>query len=264
MLFQDLQRPVIFAHRGASAILPENSLAAFGKALEHGADILELDLHLSSDGEPMVFHDADIKRMTGHGGLVSEFRRGQLQSMPLKVPRGIVMNDGEYSTKQLRIPALEELISAFPDAYFNIDFKGGGNTLIRKSLNLLAGLRDEQVLVTASDHKVLLELEREGHRFGKGMSKKWALDFLRSCFFGEVNPSWRGRALQIPPKIFGFALATKRIIEHAKETDLKVHYWTINNAAQARALCELGADGIMTDNPQIMENLSTPRSTTTQ
>jgi glycerophosphoryl diester phosphodiesterase len=73
--------PVIFAHRGASAHAPENTLAAFQLAVQHGAGAIELDAKLSSDGEVVVIHDSSVNRTTGGAGKVSEKTLAELRHM---------------------------------------------------------------------------------------------------------------------------------------------------------------------------------------
>src|SRR5688572_26510626 len=91
----------LYAHRGASAELPENTMAAFRRALELGADALETDVHMTRDGHVMVSHDPDGRR---RAGIAATIRGSTLEEV-----RGWDMGDGH------RMPTLEEALVAFPD-----------------------------------------------------------------------------------------------------------------------------------------------------
>jgi glycerophosphoryl diester phosphodiesterase len=100
-------KPYVMAHRGDSVYCPENTLAAFRKAIADGADILETDLHLSRDGEMMCIHDASVDRTTDGRGLVAEMSAGELRSL----------NAGVHfpAFQEERIPTLAELIAILPE-----------------------------------------------------------------------------------------------------------------------------------------------------
>lgn len=75
------RRAIIFAHRGSSGLFPEHSRAAYQRAIEEGADGLEIDLHLTADGEPVCFHDATVDRTSNGTGAVAELSLAQLRSL---------------------------------------------------------------------------------------------------------------------------------------------------------------------------------------
>ncbi|MCR9164170.1 MAG: glycerophosphodiester phosphodiesterase [Nannocystaceae bacterium] len=101
----DGPRPWIMAHRGASDLAPENSLAAFDLAVQHGADLLETDIWLTADGEIVCHHDATLERMTGDPRRVGGMSLAQLEALQLKTAHGIA---GE------RIPTLAALVEQTP------------------------------------------------------------------------------------------------------------------------------------------------------
>jgi len=109
----------IIAHRGFSGLYPENTMLAFEKALEAGADGIELDIHLSKDGEVMIIHDEALKRTAGHPGAVSDYKRSELE----KISAGKTQNDSFGFTP---IPSLEEYLSFMAqhkDKFTNIELK---------------------------------------------------------------------------------------------------------------------------------------------
>ena len=94
----------IIAHRGFSGAYPENTMLSFQKAVEHGADGIELDVHLSKDGELMIIHDESLKRTTGVDGFVFDYTRSELE----RINAGKTKNDEFGFTP---IPSLEEYLS---------------------------------------------------------------------------------------------------------------------------------------------------------
>jgi glycerophosphoryl diester phosphodiesterase len=104
--------PLIIAHRGASAVAPENSLAAFQKAIEAGADGIEFDVRIAKDGVPIVFHDSTLKRMARREGRTSNFTSEELGALDLgewfnaKFPKKA---DENFSGE--RVPTLEKLFA---------------------------------------------------------------------------------------------------------------------------------------------------------
>ena len=104
-------RPWIMAHRGASDLAPENTLEAFALALAHGADLLETDLWLSADGEPVCHHDATLQRMAGDPRRVGQLTAAALQRLRIGDGRG----GGERPSRAAGVPTLAEVLAAVPD-----------------------------------------------------------------------------------------------------------------------------------------------------
>ena len=117
-------QPLIFAHRGASAVAPENTLPAFSKALEMGADGIELDVQATADGELVVLHDFNLERTTTGTGLLRKHTLAQL----VDVDAGIRFNDAFANTP---VPTLEQVFELTADrCIVNVEIKnmdwGGG------------------------------------------------------------------------------------------------------------------------------------------
>ncbi|HET9465640.1 MAG TPA: glycerophosphodiester phosphodiesterase family protein, partial [Gemmatimonadales bacterium] len=108
-------RPVI-AHRGASGHAPENTLPAFDLAVRQGADAIELDVRLTADGVPVVFHDATIDRTTGHRGPLSAISLAELQEVDagarFTADRGHTF---PFRAGGVRVPTLAEVLRGFPE-----------------------------------------------------------------------------------------------------------------------------------------------------
>jgi glycerophosphoryl diester phosphodiesterase len=148
-----IERPLVIAHRGASAEAPENTIAAFELALLHGADGIELDVHLSRDGHPVVIHDFALERTTDGSGLVREKTVRELKRLDAGGWRG-------GSFRGQRIQTLQEVFERFRDrTRFWIELKGGSDLYpgIEERIVSLIEVYDvlERALVQSFDHKAL-------------------------------------------------------------------------------------------------------------
>src|SRR5690606_6262340 len=132
--FASLPRPLLFAHRGASAEAPENTLRAFELAAQAKVDVLEMDVHLSRDGVVVVHHDALLDRTTNGSGLLKLKDYDELRRLDagyrFKGP------DGGHAFRggSCRIPRLAEVLEAFPSFGFNIEVKQAVPSMVRAVL----------------------------------------------------------------------------------------------------------------------------------
>lgn len=242
--FPHLPRPLLFAHRGASWELPENTLPAFARGLEAGAQVLEMDVHLSRDGEVVVCHDASLERTTNGRGLVRALSYAELEQLNAAARfRGTLTGD------TYKIPRLREVLEAFPQACFNIEIKQREPDAVTPTLEVLQGVDPERVLLTAGDHTIMQALEAAQPAVPLGLSAQQCWLAFKRAWWGEVPECFRGRSMQIPPRIKGLPLLWPRVIRRLHQAGLELHLWTINDAPQAQALLAMGVDGIMTDHP---------------
>ena len=241
--------PRLIAHRGASGTCPENTLLAFRSAADAGAEMIELDLHLSQDGEPVVIHDGTLRRTTDLRGPVVGRTAAELAG----VDAGFRFTTDRGRTHPFRgagqgVPSLAEVLSALPEVRFTLEVKTRDP---RMDDALRAVLRD-----TGAEHRVLLAslmgpvLQRLRASF-PGRPTSFARDevaaFVRSG--GRAIPEG-ARALQVPPRYGLRRIVTRRFVEAAHAAGLEVHVWTVNLPPTMRALLDLGVDGIMTDFPE--------------
>lgn len=120
------RRAIIFAHRGSSGLFPEHSRAAYQRAIEEGADGLEIDLHLTADGEPVCFHDATVDRTSNGTGAVAELSLAQLRSLDVtswKTPRLPAEYGALHQQLMTLSDVLEMLLDAGRDISLAIEFK---------------------------------------------------------------------------------------------------------------------------------------------
>jgi glycerophosphoryl diester phosphodiesterase len=237
-----VNRPRIFAHRGlrfknGSELFDENTLAAFELALEVGADYLESDIQVTSDGVPVLFHDADLKRLVGKKSLISTLSLKEVQS--IRLPFGG------------RIPTLVETLTKFPDAKFNLDIKTAlaENIGIKTIIELEAANRVLISSFSESSRKRALATSPLQLATSAGSSKVLAC-YLAARSKNQLALNKQTQdvdALQIPTKRYGIDFTHPSFLEQILPTGVEIHYWTINDPEQMIQLYQLGAHGLVTD-----------------
>ncbi|MBI2758059.1 MAG: glycerophosphodiester phosphodiesterase [Chloroflexi bacterium] len=241
-MLTDLPRPIIFAHRGASAYAPENTLPSFELAVAQGADAIELDAKLSFDGQVVVFHDATLERTTNGSGRLSQKTFSDLRSL----------DAGSFFSDQFRgvkIPALEEVFETVGKKIFiNIEltnYAAPHDALVEKVCALVKkhGLEKNVVFSSffASNLKKaehLLPGVPRGLLALEGWMGAWARSF--GFAFGEYA-ALHPYLTDVNAQQVGRVHRLKR----------RVHVWTVNKPEEIACLKAWGVDGIFTDDPQL-------------
>src|SRR5215218_5410100 len=245
--------PVNLAHRGASALAPENTIEAFRLAVEAGAGGLELDVHMTRDGHIVVIHDATVDRTTSGTGAVSEMTIDELRGPDAGYnfsPDGGPTRP--YRGRGSRVPTLEDVLLEFPGVAVNIDIKAGGSGIEAAVLEVIREANSlDRVLVVSTSHATVKRFRRvSGGHVSTGASR-WETGIF--YLLSRLHLEWLARpdydALQVPPVHRGIALVTPRFIAAAHSRGVRVDAWTINQPDEMRRLLDLGVDVIMTDRP---------------
>jgi glycerophosphoryl diester phosphodiesterase len=240
-----------FAHRGG-AYHPEiegleNTLAAFKHAVALGYDYLETDVHVTSDGVLLAFHDSVLDRVTDREGAISE--------LTFEEVRGALVGGRE------QVPTLAQLFDEFPAARFNIDLKSDG------AAAALAGFiaqREawDRVLVGSFSRRRL----REFRRLTKGRVPTSAtlvdvvlFRFLPSGRLADRLTGRRVSALQVPHRRGRLTVASRGLVRRAHAAGRPVHVWTIDDPEEMRTLLDRGVDGIFTDRTDVLKHVLTER-----
>ena len=240
------QGPLLFAHRGAPCEHMENTLRSFETALERGADVLELDVHMSSDGHVVVSHDATGERVFGVKRPISATRYADIKGWQVRGPRG----------ERYEPAALAEVLEAFPHAALNVDVKQEKPDMLPVLLDLIMGYAaEERVLLTSFNASTLKRIRTLGYQGPLGMSRRDAALFLLGPRVPRLLPRCGAQRLQIPTRWGRINLATRGYIEKAHAAGMKVDYWVVNNPLEAEHLLDLGADGIVTDDPEAIAQI---------
>lgn len=240
-----------FAHRGASARAPENTMEAFRLAAENGAGGLETDVHLTRDGHVVAIHDDSVDRTTDGSGLVREMTLAEVRGLDAGyrfTPDGGATYP--YRGKGARVPLLEEVLRGFPNLAVNVDIKEEQPGVEEAVLRVIEGAVD-RVLVVSEWAPVIWRFRRlSGGRVGTGASREEIRRFyyLRSSRLERfLRPPYD--ALQVPVRHGDRELVTPRFLEAAHRVGVRVDVWTIDEPGEMRRLLDLGVDAIMTNRP---------------
>jgi glycerophosphoryl diester phosphodiesterase len=233
---------MIFAHRGASAHAPENTLAAFELALTQNADAIELDVKLSADGQVVVIHDPTVDRTTGRKGRVKDLSLTQLRSLDA----GAFFSENYRGEK---IPTLEEVFEAVGKRIFiNVEltnYNTPRDQLVETVCMLVKkfGLQ-KQVMFSSflaanlSKTRAYLPEVPRGLLALNGLLGAWARSF--GFAFGKYQA--------LHPYLKD---VTPEQIQRVHRLQRRVHVWTVNAAEDIRRLFRWGVDAIFTDDPQL-------------
>jgi glycerophosphoryl diester phosphodiesterase len=240
------QGPLLFAHRGAPSEHAENTLPAFAAALEQGADVLELDVRMSVDGHVIVSHDETGQRVYGVSQAISVTHFSTIKRWRCKRETGLSYEPA----------TLAEVLEAFPRVALNVDVKQEYPSMLLSLFDVIMGhAAEDRVLLTSFSARTLTKIRRLGYRGPIGMSKRDAALFVLGPRFCCRYARRGASRLQIPTRYAGLDLGTRLTIEKAHAYGLPVDYWVVNDPAEAERLLDLGADGIVTDEPKLLSDV---------
>lgn len=224
---------------------------SFRRALEIGVDALESDLHMTRDGHVVVSHDADGARSCGVARAIADSTLTEVQSWD--AGWGFTAPDGTrpFAGRGLFIPSLDQLLEELPGVSFNFDLKQERPSMVDPVLAVLRRHRAEERVNLASFHmRVLLAIRRRGYRGSTAIGKPEVLAVLWGPPRLYRALPFRGHAAQLPPSSGRFHFDRAGFADRCHRAGLRLDFWTINDPAQAEELLDLGADGIMTDDPR--------------
>ena len=243
MNWPEVGRPLVVGHRGASGYAPENTFASFELALEQGADVVELDVHLSRDGTVVVIHDERLERTTDGRGLVQEHSLAELRRLDAGT-----WFDPRFAGQ--RIPTLDEVLEwAAGRTPLAIEIKNGPlfyEGIEARIVELLERHRmRERALVISFDHHALGRLRALDPSVATGV-----------LYFGRpLDPVLLAGAVgaQVLEPHWSFVTAQDVTLAHA--AGLRVSAWATSDPRVLAGLVETGVDGIATDHPDVLVRL---------
>lgn len=241
-----MKRTMVWAHRGASGYAPENTLAAFEKAVELGADGIELDVQLTKDGEIVVIHDEKIDRTSNGSGWVKDFTYRELAKFNYNKKRP------EYG--KAAIPTLQEVYELMKPTGLtvNVELKTGVvfyPGLEERVINLTARMgMEEQVWYSSFNHYTLRHIRELNRNARTGM--------LYSD--GMINPvSYATHMVEADAMHPAFYhLQYPGFMEECHKYGRKVHVWTVNEEAYMRKVCEKQVDAMITNYPDLGKKIA--------
>lgn len=235
--------PLLYAHRGASLELPENTLEAFRLAIELGANAIETDAHMTRDGRIVLSHDPSGRRMAGvpraiRSSTLEEVRTWNVGALHPRTP----------ATSSFRMPTFDEALEAFPGVFFNVDAKQESPDMIPALLRVIrrAGAAD-RVRIASFSARNLRRVRGLGYEGPTGLAPSELARVMLAPRALASRMQVAGDAAQVPRRAWGFTFASQAALDRLHGLGLRVDFWTIDDPAEAERLLALGADGIMTD-----------------
>ncbi|HSJ15807.1 MAG TPA: glycerophosphodiester phosphodiesterase [Longimicrobiales bacterium] len=241
--------PLLIAHRGGAGLAPENTLAAFRSA-EHdwAADMIELDVRASLDGECIVIHDATLDRTTSGSGAVTDLPLDQIQGFDAGYR---FTPDGGASFplrgRGVRVPTFDEVLAALPRMRFTVELKSGdaqpglAAAIERHGAHervIIAGMHDAD-RIRFHDYAGTLSAS------GRQLSRFY---LAHRCYAAALAPL-RAQVVQMCETWRGRRLLTPRLVRDLARRGVPVHVWTVNDEADMHRLLDWGVDGLLTDYP---------------
>jgi glycerophosphoryl diester phosphodiesterase len=279
---QSRSRPLVIAHRGASGLAPENTLAAFRLAVALGADGIELDVRLSADRRAVVMHDARVNRTTTGagpvGGLTAEQLAGldasqwferrlvvKLRARARAAQAGFLPNNGGMKFSGEGVPSLESALALLASLrlrriYIELkDSPANKEPLLDEVLSLAQQFRVESAITLLSfDHEII----RRAKQINPGIRAAATFPFLGARLMTADAISRAIEEAGADEAALHFGLATRRVTGRLHERGLSVAVWTANNRLVMRRLIACGVDSIMTNFPnRLIEVLDSPPRT---
>ncbi len=240
-------RTLVWAHRGASAYAPENTLPAFEKAAQMQADGIELDVQLTSDGEVVVVHDESLERVSDGTGFVKDHTFAQL--------RALNFNRTHPEYEKVQMPTLEEVYDLIRPTglTINVEFKTGVfryRGIEEKVLDLTArkGM-EEKVMYSSFNHETLVYLRKLNPEVNTGLlySDGWIGVAPYAKETAKVNA--------LHPALY--FLQDPDYVKTARAYGLETHVWTVNDEGYMKMCRDMGVEAIITNKPDVCRKIVT-------
>lgn len=260
----DYDVPIILAHRGGAGLAPENTMAAFEHAAGLGVHGFEIDVRLSKDEEVIVFHDETLERTTDLTGRPGDYTLAELAEADFGFRHA--GQDGSYpfSGKAGGAVSLRRLLEEFPHMLVNIDMKDApdtyeGGLLPSKLWRVIEEADARHRVVVTSFHDSQIDrfnlYARNQIALGAGEQEVRRAYLAFASGFGHLYQP-RADVFQIPVRSGMFPLDLPPFIRFLGRLNIPVHYWTINDRPTMERLIAAGAQGIITDRPDLAAGLA--------
>lgn len=251
MSFFDSRRPLIFAHRGGSALGPENTLAAFDLGLQAGADGLELDVRLSADGVPVVHHDATLDRTTSHAGPLAAHTADELAHIDAGY-RFAVNGGFPFRKRGIGIPSLRGVLQRYQDVPIVIEMKVDSAEMGQAVAQdiLAAGAVDRVCMAGYGARSAAAARAALPGAASSATHPEVRLAVYRGFARWPVRQVSYG-GYQVPERKGLIRIVSPRFIRDAHRAGLKVQVWLVDDERDMRRLLDWGVDGLISDRPDL-------------
>ena len=256
--YVNIQSPLVIAHQGGDGVWPGDTLYAFEKAVEIGADVLEMDAHITEDSQIVLMHDEKVDRTTDGAGLIEDLTLPELKQLDAAYKWS--NDNGEtfpYRGQGIDVPTLKELFQKFPQMRYVIEIKLTQNPIDKPLCDLIRNYGMQDKVVIASFHDEAMQNFRKtcpevATSASRGEVTKFVL--LGKVFLsGLIAPHYQSiQPPYDPSESMNIPIMTKRFIREAHAKNIAVEPWTVDDPQLMKQYIQWGVDGIMTDRPDLM------------
>jgi glycerophosphoryl diester phosphodiesterase len=243
--YLDHPTPIPFAHRGGAAGGLENTAAAFRHAADLGYRYFETDVHATSDGRLVAFHDATLDRVTDGSGAIGDLPWARV-------------SEARVAGRE-PLPLFEELLEEFPKARWNVDAKAWPAVSPLVDLIRRTGSWDRVCVGSFSERRVARAARLAGPRLATSYGVAGVLGLRLRSLRIPVPVRTGAVCAQVPVAQAGVRVVDERFVRLAHARGLQVHVWTVNDPDRMASLLDLGVDGIMTDHLETLRTVLTER-----
>jgi glycerophosphoryl diester phosphodiesterase len=246
-------RPLVFAHRGGSALGPENTIPAFDRGLSAGADGLELDVHLARDGVVVVHHDRELGRTIRASGPLSAFSADQLGRFDATSHFGATED-------RAGVPTLDEVLRRYTKARMIIELKQPTRLLAHAVIDAVrrAGADDRICLGSFSLRAMMAARARDRRLATSAATFEVRMALYRTwCRWPPRRPPYA--AFQVPERSGRTTIVTPSFIRAAHEAGVAVQVWTVDDPDDINRLLDWGVDAIISDRPDVAAGIVSKR-----
>jgi glycerophosphoryl diester phosphodiesterase len=256
--YENIPHPQVIAHQGGDGVWPGDTMYAFEKAVEIGADVLEMDAHITKDSQIVLMHDEKVDRTTDGTGLIEDLTLPELKQLDAAYKWS--NDDGKtfpHRGKGVQVPTLEELFQKFPQMRYVIEIKLTQNPIDKPLCDLIRTHNMQDKVVVASFHDEAMQVFRKtcpevATSASRGEVTKFVL--LGKVFLsGLIAPQYQSiQPPYDPSESMNIPIMSRRFIREAHAKNVAVEPWTVDDPQLMKQYIEWGVDGIMTDRPDLM------------
>ena len=258
-------RPLIISHGSAWQLGPDNALVSFEKYMTMNIDFIEMDLCITKDDVLITHHDEEMRGNDNEYVCVREWTFDEIAKINIAKDYTDIFGNRPYENEVIRVASFEELLERYSDNSKNIRFMielkntgSIGEAAAEVLCNLLTkyGMEEKAVICSFDEPTMAYFREFSEGRFYTSTTIETTRNFVISALAGKDDQyKCPDRVMSLPMEEEGYNLASNHIIDTAHKHDMAITYWTISDKPTMRELIAKGADGIITDRPDIMYEL---------
>ncbi|HLA07318.1 MAG TPA: glycerophosphodiester phosphodiesterase [Anaerolineales bacterium] len=256
--YEGAPRPLVIAHQGGDGVWPGDTMFAFENAVAIGSDVLEMDAHITKDGEIVLMHDESVDDTTDGTGLIEQMTLAEIKQLDAAYDWSI--DEGKtfpYRGQGIQVPTLEEVFQNFPQMRYVIEIKLTGNPIDKPLCDLIHKYKMEDKTLIGSFHDGAMKNFRVTcPEVATSASRTEVRNYVllgKVFLWGFISPHYQSiQPPYDPEESLGITIMTERFIRESHMKNIRVEPWTVNDPELMKQYIEWGVDGIITDRPDLL------------